>query len=113
MRQSGRVSAGADGVKGISSAVAVAKVEQTADQPIEQRASAAAIAVADEVDVTATNVRAGEDGVVGVSARSPLPKAAAARWIWRLWLSGIRVSMWISGRFRSTSTPSRWRWLMR
>ena len=86
MRQSGRVSAGADGVKGISSAVAVAKVEQTADQPIEQRASAAAVAVADEVDVSVTNVRAGDDGVVGVSSAiafaqggsSPLDMAAVA-----------------------------------
>ena len=86
VRQSGRVSAGADGVKGISSAVAVAKVEQTADQPIEQRASAAAVAVSDEVDVTVTNVRAGDDGVVGVSSAlafaeggsSPLDMAAVA-----------------------------------
>ena len=78
--QYGSIEAGGNGIKAVSSAVAVAKVEQTANQnnngdpsgSSEQRASTAAIAVADEVIVGSDNVTAGEDGVVGVSAATAI-----------------------------------------
>ena len=69
VKQEGDVSAGEDGVKGISSAVAVAVVDQTSNQYIEQFASTAAVAISDKVDVSVSgNVYAGDDGVVGVSS---------------------------------------------
>ena len=69
VKQEGDVSAGEDGVKGISSAVAVAIVDQTSNQYIEQFASTAAVAISDKVDVSVSgNVNAGDDGVVGVSS---------------------------------------------
>ena len=89
--QFGNVKAGEDGIRAISAAVAVAKVEQTATQtnersqnatitgpeaaaepalvPVIPDNSTAAIAVADNVSILLNgNVKAGDDGVVGVSA---------------------------------------------
>ena len=83
VEQYGDVSAGEDGVKGVSSAVAVATVEQ--EGYVEQLASVAAVAIADEVNVSANgNIKAGDDGVVGVSSavaiaeggKSPIDLAA-------------------------------------
>ena len=120
--QQGKIKAGADGINAKSSADAEAKVEQEAsqenlingvDNPIGyndayQSAAAAAIAVADEVNI-ATNgsVKAGDDGVVGISVADADAEISQTL----VKLRPVLTSGRQSGRGRPGSAePSVWDW---